>query len=203
MADIRWLEDDTYDAKYDVWTRANVGEVLPEPPSPLGWDLVFGPYNRLGWRDTMTNRMGIQDHEISWDKPEIIGLFGGYAYLGLTLIRVWAERTPGFSADAIDAAYFGGADVPEYRVQDWHENPHTTEVMAGWLGWVMGDKDQSEVQASAAEARQIRAGRPDLASASDAELLERARAFGPTCRRMFDEHINESGAASIAPGALG
>ena len=200
---IRWLEDDTYDPKYDVWTRANVGEVLPEPPSPLGWDLLFGPYNRLGWRDTMTNRMGIQEHEISWEKPEILGLFGGYAYLGLTLIRVWAERTPGFSADAIDAAYFGGADVPEYKVQDWHENAHTTEVMAGWLGWVMGDMDQSEVQASAAEARQIRTDRPDLAAASDAELLERARAFGPTCRRMFDEHINESGAASIAPGALG
>ena len=71
-------------------------------------------------------RYAIEDHEVSRDKPEIIGLFGGYAYLGLTLIRVWAERTPGFSADAIDLAYFGGADVPEYKVQDWHENPHTT-----------------------------------------------------------------------------
>ena len=202
VADLRWLEDDTYDPKYDVWTRANVGEVLPEPPSPLGWDLIFGTYNRMGWRDTMTGRMGIEDHEISQDKPEILGLFGGYAYLGLTMIRVWAERTPGFSADAIDAAYFGGADVPEYKVQDWHENPHTTEVMTGWLGWVMGDGDQSEVEASAAEARRIRAERPDLSAATDGELLARARAFGPTCRRMFDEHINESGAASIAPGVL-
>ena len=203
MAAIRWLEDDIYDPKFDVWTRANVGEVLPEPPSPLGWDLLFARANRLGWRDTMTNRMGIEEHEISGDKPEIMGLFGGYAYLGLTLIRVWAERTPGFSADAIDLAYFGGADVPEYKVQDWHENAHTTEVMTGWLGWVMGDKDQSEVAASAAEARQIRADRPDLDTASDEDLLARARAFRATCRRMFDEHINESGAASIAPGALG
>lgn len=203
MAAIRWLEDDIYDPRFDVWTRANVGEVLPEPPSPLGWDLLFARANRLGWRDTMINRLGIEEHEVDPVKPEIMGLFGGYAYLGLTLLRVWAERTPGFSADAIDAAYFGGADVPEYKPQEWHENAHTSEVMAGWLGWVMGDKDQSEVDASTAEARQIRAGRPDLESASDTELLARARAFGSTCRRMFDEHINQSGAASIAPGALG
>lgn len=203
MAAVRWIEDDTYDPKFDVWTRANVGEVLPEPPSPLAWDLVFGPYNRKGWADTILNRLGFEPHEINAEKPETIGVFGGYAYLGLTLTRVWAERTPGFSADAIDAAYFGGADVPPYQVQDWHDNPHTTEVMAGWLGWVMGDMNQDEVDASTAEAHEIRAGRPDLSAESDAAVLARARAFGPTCRRMFDEHLNESGAASIAPGALG
>ena len=202
MAEVRWIEDDTYDARFDVWTRANVGEVLPEPPSPLAWDLLFGPQHRLGWGDTML-RLGIEAHEFSADRPEVIGLFGGYCYLGLTLLRVWAERTPGFSADAIDAAYFGGADVPAYQPQDWHRNEHTTEVMTQWLGWVMGDKDQSDVDAMTAEARRIRADRPDLRSLSDADLLAHARSFGPTCRRMFDEHIHESGAASIAPGALG
>ncbi len=201
--DIRWIDEETYDPKFDVWTRANVGEVLPEPPSPLGWDLVFGTHCRRGWRDTSVTHLGFEPHEIDPEKPETVGIFGGYAYLGLTLTRVWAERTPGFTADAIDAAYFGGADVPPYVAQDWHDNPHTTEVMAGWLGWVMGDMNQDAVNASTTEAHDIRASRPDLSAASDADVLARARAFGPTIRRMFAEHINQSGAASIAPGALG
>ncbi|MEA3185225.1 MAG: rifampicin phosphotransferase, partial [Ilumatobacteraceae bacterium] len=37
----RWIEDNVYDPKFGFWSRANVGEVLPDPPSPLGWDMVF------------------------------------------------------------------------------------------------------------------------------------------------------------------
>ena len=74
MANVRWIEDDTYDPKFDVWTRANVGEVLPEPPSPAAWDLLFGPHHRPGWRDCMVNRLGIGEDEISEDKAEIIAV---------------------------------------------------------------------------------------------------------------------------------
>lgn len=41
MDTLRWIEDNRYDPKYGFWSRANVGEVLPDPPSPLGGDLVF------------------------------------------------------------------------------------------------------------------------------------------------------------------
>jgi len=204
MAELRWIEDNVYDPKFPLWTRANVGEVLPEPPSPLGWDLVFEGGTVLGWRDCMLNRLGIEEHEVHATRPEVIGMFGGYAYLGASLLRVWAERTPGFSAELLDQAYFAGhPDVPPYEAQPWHDNPHTAEVMAGWLGWVMGDRNQDELEADRQESRRIRDGRPDLVSLSEVELLARAVELKPVCRRLFDQHINQSGAASIAPGVIG
>ena len=203
MAELRWIEDNNFDPKYPLWTRANVGEVLPEPPTPLGWDLVFEGGTTLGWRDCML-RLGIEDHEVDKVRPEVMGVFGGYAYLGATLLRVWAERTPGFSAEMLDQAYFAGhPDVPPYESEPWHENAHTTEVMTQWLGWVMGDRNQDELEAHRVEAHQIRQERPDLASLSATQLLERAKSLKPVCRRMFDQHINQSAAASIGPGVIG
>ena len=32
----RWIEENRFEPRYQFWTRANVSEVLPIPPSPLG-----------------------------------------------------------------------------------------------------------------------------------------------------------------------
>ena len=204
MGTVRWIEDNVYNPKLGFWSRANVGEVLPDPPSPLGWDMVFEGGTVLGWRDCMVNRLGIADDEVHPTRPEVIGLFGGYAYLGMSLLRIWAARTPGFTPEMLDAAYFAGnPDIPPYIAEPWHQNPQTTQVMAGWLGWVMGDRDQYELEADRTAARQLRADRPDLSSLTDLELYERADSLKPLIRSLFDQHINQSGAASIAPGVLG
>ncbi|MGA9275354.1 PEP-utilizing enzyme [Ilumatobacter sp.] len=204
MTDIRWIEDNVFNPKLPLWTRANVGEVLPDPPSPLAWDLVFETGSVLGWRDCMINRLGIAPDEVDEARPEVMGLFGGYAYLGTTILRVWAERTPGFCADDLDAAYFAGhPDVPPYVAERWHENAATTEVMTGWLGWVMGDRSQDELEADRRRTRAARDERPDLSALTDVELFERARSFVPMIRDLFNQHINQSGAASIGPGVIG
>ena len=204
---VRWIEDVPYGEKTPFWTRANAGEVLPAPPSPAAWDLSFDNGGCVaGWRDCAVNRLGVGDDELSanLNHCEFITLIGGYAYLGATWIRVWAERTPGMNAAAIDQAYFGDhPDVPVYVVEPWHENAATTAHMNGWLAWVMGTMDQSELEADRVLAHRIRAQRPNLAGLTDAELLDRAVGLRPLCRRLFDQHINQSGAASIGPGALG
>jgi rifampicin phosphotransferase len=204
---VRWIEDHPYGEKTPFWTRANAGEVLPVPPTPASWDLVFGKGGAVaGWRDCAVNRLGVGDDELHPDRDrcDFIGLIGGYAYLGATWIRVWAERTPGMTAADIDAAYFGDhPDVPDYVAEPWHENAATTEVMTNYLGWVMGSMDQSELEEQRVLARQIRAARPDLQTTSDADLLARAKGLRSTCRSMFDMHINQSGAASIGPGVIG
>ncbi len=201
---MRWIEDNVYNPKFGFWSRANVGEVLPDPPSPLGWDVVFEGGTVLGWRDCMVNRLGIDDAEVHPTRPEVIGVFGGYAYLGISLLRVWAARTPGFTPDMLDAAYFAGhPDIPLYVAEPWHHNAQTTQVMAGWLGWVMGDRNQYELEADHVASRRLRAERPDLSTLTDLELYERTIALKPFIRSLFDQHINQSGAASIAPGILG
>lgn len=204
MGALRWIDDNVYNPKFGFWSRANVGEVLPDPPSPLGWDLVFEGGTVLGWRDCMVNRLGIGDDEVHPTRPEVVGIFGGYAYLGITLLRAWAARTPGFTPEALDAAYFAGnPDIPAYVHEPWHDNPNTTEVMTGWLGWVMGDRNQDELEADRVAALAARDERPNLTALSDTELYQRAVALRPMIRSLFDQHINQSGAASIAPAVIG
>ncbi len=201
---MRWIEDNVINERWPFWTRANVGEVLPEPPSPLGWDLVWETGTLEGWRHCYVERLGMGPDELSPGRPEVTGMFGGYAYLGATATRIWAERTPGMTAEAIDQAYFGDhPDVPPYVAEPWHERPETTSHMEGWLGWVMGSFDQSELEADRVLSDEARASRPDLAAATEAELIARARHYAPTILAMFSQHINQSGAASIGPGTLG
>lgn len=204
MADVRWIADNELTEKWPFWTRANAGEVLPEPPSPLGWDLAFETGALLGWYDCAVERLGYADVDMDPRRPQVCGLFGGYMYLCATGIRLFGVRTPGMSAEAIDAAYFGDhPDVPTYVHEDWHESEDGTAVLEAWLGWVMGTMEQDELEADRARSVDVRAGRPDLTLLSDAELLERARSFEPDIRRMFNQHINQSGAASIGPGIIG
>ncbi len=204
MTPMRWIEDNPYDPAFGFWTRANVGEVLPAPPSPLGWDLVFDGGVTAGWRDCMIDRLGMGRDEVDSEHPQLIGIFGGYAYLGATMMRIWAERTNGFSAQAFDDAYFAGhPDVPVHVPQPWHIRPATTARMDEWLGWVMGDMDQSELEADRSDVEALRDARPDLTTASERELLDHAMSLKERVRSLFSQHINQSYAASIGPGALG
>ena len=114
-AAFRWIAENEFQPRYPFWTRANVSEVLPEPPSPLGWDLVWEGAAVAGWRDLFLIRMGMGVDELSADRCEAIGIWGGYAYLGAALFRVWAGRVPGMKPTTIDEAYFGEhPDVPPY-----------------------------------------------------------------------------------------
>ena len=200
---MRWISDQTYHPRYPLWTRANVGEVLPDAPSPLGWDFLW-EHNRQGWRDTLVGLLGFDEDEVDAINPEVISVWGGYAYLSATANRIWGERTPGFSAELIDAAYFAGhPDVPPYVAEPWHENARTTEVMTQTLGWIMGTMQQDKLEADRLVSRDIRASRPDFSAATDGEVLAHARSLQPVCRSMFAQHIAQSAAASIGPGVLG
>ncbi len=66
---------------YPLWTRALVGEMLPDVVTPLSWSMVWEPCAVLGWRDAMVRRMGFDEDEFNAEMPETIGLIGGYGYL--------------------------------------------------------------------------------------------------------------------------
>jgi phosphohistidine swiveling domain-containing protein len=201
--DVRWILDNDVGPRYAFWTRANISEVFPEPPSPLSWDLVWEGAALAGWRDLFVQRFGMDDGELDRYRFEGLGIFGGYAYLGAALFRVWAARMPGLSPTAIDDFYFGGhPDVPPYVPEEWHTNARTTEVMSHWVQWATVDLDQRELQRDHVESLQIRRARPDFARLSDEALLGHAVGMRPLFRRLLHQHINQSGAASFGPGII-
>lgn len=204
MSELRWIEDNQLSERWPFWTRANVGEVLPEPPSPLGWDLVWENGTLAGWYDCSVDRLGYGDAGLSPTRPEVAGMFGGYAYLCATAIRLFGVRTPGMTTEDIDMAYFGDhPDVPPYVAEDWHESEAGSAVLAQWLGWVMGTMEQDDLEVDRVAGVEARSSRPDLRSLSDVELVARAKSFESLIRRMFNQHINQSGAASVGPGVIG
>ena len=200
----RWIENNPFNRDLAVWTRAFVGDMLPRPVTPLGWELVWAGAVVDGWRDAMVDRMGFAPSEISDAHPEAVGVFGGYAYLNVSLLRVWSARTPALAPNHIDTAYLlEHPGLPVYVPAPWHQNEAATRgPLTKWLSWVLVDQGQSELDAGHVLSIEARTNRPDLPSLSDVELVERALALKPLVRALGAQHLNQTLAASIGPGIV-
>ncbi|MEM7322751.1 MAG: PEP-utilizing enzyme [Actinomycetota bacterium] len=184
-----------------MWTRALVGDMLPEVVSPLGWSLVWETCGALGWRDAMVRRMGFDQEEFSDDNPETIGLIGGYGYLNASHLRVWADRAPDLTVDHIDRILVNnGSPLPGHDRVSWHNPDAVAEAMLGqWYRWVMESRNQVELDRGHEESLACRNSRPDFTELTDLDLVERATSLQPLCRTLFEQHANQTLAATIGP----
>ena len=85
--------------RYPLWTRANVGEVFPDPVAMGTFDLAFQNEDglgvaELGFRDAYIRIGAFTEEELDPDNPVFLGVFGGYAYLNASLSRIFGERAP-------------------------------------------------------------------------------------------------------------
>jgi pyruvate,water dikinase len=202
----RWITDWPINPRFPLLTRANAGEVLPDPVSPLGWTLTWAPPGiTSGWQDSSElDYFATVSGELSNETPEVVGHVGGYLYINGSATRLFGVRGPGLSPEAIDAVYFGDhPDVPPYVPEPWHENAEITEKMGGWMGKVMTDTDLPELRDDREISRATRAARPDLSGLTDEQLVAHARGLIPTIRHLFRRHLAVTAGSSIGPGVLG
>ena len=200
----RWITDWQTSDRFPVYTRANAGEVLPDPCSPLGWTVCWEPGVVLGWRDSQVGAGTCDEHEVDLVHPEVVGSFGGYLYINGSMARLFGVRGPGLSPEMIDAVYFGAhPDVPPYVAEPWHDSPSNTAELGEWMGGVMTADSLPHLMADQAESKAARASRPDLSSLDERALIARMRSFIPAMRRMFKHHLDTTAGTSIGPGALG
>jgi pyruvate,water dikinase len=198
-----WITDNEPSIRYPIYTRANAGEVMPDPMSPMTGTLGMMHGGEAGWRDAYV-RTGTFDHEeFEDDRPNTIGCFGGYLYLNMSMTRLYGVRCPGLTPEIVDFQYFGTMPgIPPYEPQPTDESPKHTALLQEYLNWVFSVEDLPELRELAADVDRIVAARPDLAHATDEELIERARAMIPHYRRVFDQHISTSGASGIGIGTV-
>ena len=177
----RWITDWEPSKRFPLYTRANSGEILPNPISPLGWDLVWETGVSKGWADGCHRWGTFTPDETDPDRPDYVSCFGGYVYLNAGLIRLQGVRSPGMSAEAMDAAFLGNhPDVPPYVPQEGDERPDLTAKIEETSAWVVGLEElPDELTEDREKILSIRAARPDLESMSDLELVERARSMTP------------------------
>ncbi len=195
----RWITDHPISARHPVYTRANAGEVLPDPASPLGWTLVWQATN-AGWRDSYINVGTATADEV--DANEVVGSFGGYLYINASLARLFGVRAPGLSPEMIDLTYFGDhPDVPDYVPEPWHESEEATAKVGEWMQRVLTE-DLDVLLDDQAIANDLRANRPKLRDLADHELVSRARSLPPLIRKLFERHLTVTAGASIGPGIL-
>jgi phosphohistidine swiveling domain-containing protein len=199
----RWIVDNEPSERYPIYTRANAGEVYPDPVSPLSATVAFMAGGEAGWRDTYL-RYTMHRHEFDLTRPEVLGCFGGYLFLNMSLTRLFGVRMPGMTAEQVDLQYFGDMPgIPPYVHEDWHDDEDRSAALGAWVQDFLAATDLPELRADRAEVDAIVAGRPDLTTLGDVELVERIRAQIPLYRRLFDRHITISAASGFGVGMVG
>ncbi len=198
-----YLTDWPTSERFPHYTRANAGEVMGDPVSPLGWTwgwegaMVLGL--RDGWIRGGTHEMADYDDEY----PETFGMFGGYFYLNLSSCRMQGVRNPGVTVEQLDMAFFGDhPDVPPYVPHPDDDKPHLVANIEANTAFVMSATTWPEIDDDKATADALRASRGDLTTSSDQELLDRARPIRPLLQHLFEQHTVSGSSAAIGPGLL-
>lgn len=189
--------------RYPIYTRANAGEVMPDPMSPLTGSLGMMNAGEAGWRDAYVRFGSFDREEFETDRPNCIGCFGGYLYLNMSMTRIYGVRCPGLTPEMVDFQYFGTMPgIPPYTPRPGDENPDSTARLQAWLNEIFVTSDLPELRDQAAEIDRVIAARPDLPSVPAQELVARARSLVPRYRDLFNEHIGTSGASGVGIGTV-
>ena len=197
-----WIVDWQRDEKLPYYTRANAGEVLADPASPLGWSLVFEEGLLPGWFRGFVDFGIYAPDEMSGPKWAVVGVFGGYFYLNLSHMRLLGLRL-GADLEKFDADLLGShPDTPPYIPRDGDIRPDLTEKAMGTIGGILGATSFPVFEEDRRRTGRFRAERPDLTKLSDAELVARARSFIPELDNAFYQHDFSSLGSTLGPTML-
>ena len=198
----RWLTDWERSERMPFYTRANAGEVLPDPASPLGWTLVFEQGLIPGWLRGLVEFGIYRDGELDRERPPVVGSFGGYFYINLSHCRVVAIRM-GMTVEAFDAALLGSAAAaPSYRPDPRDPCPQCSAKVAQTIGEILGASEFPQIEADLDRVLAKRRDRPDLAALSAAELVAYARSFLPELDNAFARHDYSTFGSAVGPAML-
>jgi pyruvate,water dikinase len=198
----RWLTDWQRSPRMPFYTRANAGEVLPDPASPLGWTLVFEKGLLPGWLRGLVEFGIYREGELPMQRPPVTGLFGGYFYINLSHCRVVAVRM-GMTVEAFDAALLGNAAAaPPYQPHPDDPCPDCSAKVAQTIGEILAASQFPQIDADLERVLAKRRGRPDLAALSEADLVAHARSFLPELDNAFARHDYSTFGSAVGPAML-
>ncbi|MEX0874421.1 MAG: PEP-utilizing enzyme [Actinomycetota bacterium] len=196
-----WPFDTEPDQQFPLYTRGNIGEVFPTAVTPLTRTL-FTPRLERGWRRLWTRDLPVidpSDHEF-----RILGFFGSYAYLNLSLIRRAADLSPGTSPEEIDHQFFAiGVKLPSHEPPaepGYEERRKRCELGVSSL---LKNPPMAAVEADRAMAAAFRRISRDRRSGqTDIALLTNMENMADRVETLFYDHILTSSLSSVAFGGL-
>ena len=200
----KWFTDHPPSERYPHYTRANAGEVLPTPASPLGQTYGFDNAIGHGFQEASIVMGAYEEDDYRDGKPEMVTFFGGYFYINMSCVRIQAVRNPAITVDQLDLAFFGDRpDTPPYEPHPKDDKPHLQEKIDAHMQFVLTTSHWPELEEEKERAAQIRADRPDLSSLTDDELVAHLRNLHPYIRDFTTNQMVAATSSGIPPGMLG
>jgi rifampicin phosphotransferase len=199
----RWICDTRPSSRFTLYTRSNVGEVFPDPVFPFTRTMTLFEAE-LGWRDAWVRIGAFDIDEFRETEMDVLGVSGGYCYLNASIIRLFGERAPGLSAQAMDEQFFGAQPgIPPYTEQPGDVRPDLSERVGAWLMGILTATDEPGLMHDQAVTKKLRADRPDFSAMTDSELIAYARnLYVNEFRHYFAQHIHTTYAATVPVGVL-
>lgn len=186
--------------RFPIYTRGNAGEVYPEVYRPLSFSIAQQGGERA-MRNAILASGVIRPEEladIALSTGVGSGVFGGYAYLNLSIQRLAAARIPGGTWSDADNSFLGAGDPPPHVPL-----PNEKNRRAGLAGlrsiWKMsGTTELPQLVADQHTVDEFLASLPDPATAEDHELRGSTTDITELFMPMFETHLK----VSFAAGAL-
>ena len=199
-----WICDSPPSKRFTLWTRANVGEVFPDPVLPWSRSTTLHKGAEAGWRDAWYRMGAFGESEFNPDEMEVIGVFGGYCYLNASIIRLFGERAPGLSAQMMDEQFFGTQPgIPAYVEHPGDVRPDLSEKIGEWITEVMLATERPDLLDDQRMTKELRANRPDLTTIATQDLPRRFIELNDASFRwLFSQHLHATYAATVPVGAL-
>lgn len=199
-----WVVGTRPSKRYPLWTRANVGEVFPDPVAPLSFSLLMEKDTEGAWRDALVRMGAFTYDEFDPDNMETLGIFGSYCYLNAQVTRILGERAPGLSAQAMDDLFYGAQPgVPPYEPAPGDHNEERTAALAKTFEWAMTVQHLERPALDAKRVAGLRAARPELENLSNEALWAYGKGIAlANHRRLFSEHIFTTFISTVPVGAV-
>ena len=180
----RWIIDDTSGDRFPIWTRGNAGEVFPNVLSPLGGS-IYGEAPVRGHRRSFVELGLFTKDEVERDNIAMSGVFGGYLFLNLSAGRLMGVRTPGMTVELVDEQGYGVSDAPPYRRHKGDRDFRASLRISRWAAKAMWKPDLAKFGAAQRRAKEWVSTFPDIASATDAQLLALIPGFTDRIEAFF------------------
>ena len=198
-----WVGHDT-STLFPVYTRGNAGEVYPEVFTPLSFSIAAEAGERA-MRAAILHSGLIREEELA-DLPITTavgsGVFGGYAYLNLSIQRTASARMPGGKAEDADMSFLGVGDPPPHTPIPGEKNWRASLAGVRYVLKLIRTKELPELAQDQRRVDEYVAGLPPV-DGTDQQLRESTSdEFMAFFEELFERHLKVSFGAGIAIAVL-
>jgi phosphohistidine swiveling domain-containing protein len=191
--------------RFPIYTRFNANDVLPDPISPLGADLIWNRQIMPGCANGYAELGAISVAEAHLD-PEAYPAAAfryGHMYVSVTTARLLGIRS-GIGWEAIDAAFFGShPDAPPHETHPTDGDPEASTRLAARTEWTLTTTSFPQLEEDTRIADRLRAQRPDFNEMSNAALVAYARSLAPYERMTWRGEVIASAQSAVGPAVIG